>query len=122
MPEPTIVDLLRVARDGVERGGADGAVWSLPHGGDLDANLVQLAPGGGVGEHVNSEVDVLVVGVAGSGTVVVDGASYPLRSGIVLALPKGARRRVDADRGESISYLTVHRARAGLGISGPPGR
>lgn len=117
MPEPTIVDLL-----GVERGGADGAVWSLPHGGDLDANLVHLAPGGSVGEHVNSEVDVLVVGVAGSGAVTVDGTAHALRSGIAIALPKGTRRGVHADRGEPLSYLTVHRARSGLGISRPSER
>lgn len=28
--------------------GRDGVVWSLPHGGDLDANLVRLGGGGGM--------------------------------------------------------------------------
>src|SRR5690606_24180363 len=57
------VDLRRVTD------GGPGAVWSLPHGGDLDANLVLLAPHGEVGEHVNRDVDVLLAVQDGTGEV-----------------------------------------------------
>ena len=64
-----VVDL-----DQVAAAGTVGAAWSLPHGGDLDANVVRLDAAGGIGEHVNNEVDVLVVVVSGQGSVSVDGA------------------------------------------------
>ena len=44
-----------------------GVIWTLERSGDLNANLVCFGAGGGVGEHVNEEVDVLFLGVAGSG-------------------------------------------------------
>ena len=108
--EPVVVDL-----DRVDRSGGAGALWSLPHGGDLDANLVRLAPGEAIGAHVNNEVDVLVVGVAGSGTVDIDGATHDLRPSVVVLVPKGLRRGITAGDVE-LRYLTVHRARAGLQI------
>jgi hypothetical protein len=41
-------------------------IWSLQESRDLNVNLVQFTRGEGVGEHVNDEVDVLLVGVPGS--------------------------------------------------------
>ena len=108
--EPVIVAL-----DRVDRSGGAGAVWSLPHGGDLDANLVRLGPGEGIGAHVNSEVDVLVVGVGGSGTVDIDGATHELRPSVVVLVPKATSRSITAVGGELL-YLSVHRARGGLQI------
>jgi mannose-6-phosphate isomerase-like protein (cupin superfamily) len=108
--EPVIVDL-----DRVDRSGGAGAVWSLPHGGDLDANLVRLGPGEAIGAHVNSEVDVLVVVVGGSGTVDIDGAIDDLRPSVVVLVPKGASRSITAGDGELV-YLSAHRARGGLQI------
>jgi quercetin dioxygenase-like cupin family protein len=105
------VDLL-----GVDPGDVDGVCWSLARGGDLDANLVRLAAGGSVGAHVNDEVDVLFVGVAGRGEVTVDGVGHPLRPGAVVAVAKGAERAVATAPGSDVRYLTVHRARPGLGI------
>ena len=87
--------------------------WSLRGAGDLNANLVSFPPGEGVGEHVNAERDVLVVGVAGAGAVVVDGAEHEVLPGTVILVPAGARRATRAG-GERFSYLTVHRRR-------PPG-
>jgi hypothetical protein len=48
--------------------GREGVVWSLEAGPDLNVNLVRFGAGGGVGEHVNDEVDVVFVGVSGSGS------------------------------------------------------
>ena len=55
-----------------------GVIRTLEGSGDLNANLnlVRFDAGGGVGEHVNDEVDVLFVVVVGSGFVSVDGEEH----------------------------------------------
>jgi quercetin dioxygenase-like cupin family protein len=108
---PTTVDLFAV-----DRLGPDGVVWSLPRGGDLDANLVQLAAGVAMDPHVNSDLDVLLVGVSGGGSATVDGARYALRAGTVVAVPKEANRQIAAEATSELVYLTVHAARLGLRI------
>jgi quercetin dioxygenase-like cupin family protein len=114
--DPEIVDL-----EAVDRGGADGAVWSLPHDGDLDANLVKLGPGGSIAEHRNAELDVLVVVLAGGGDVTVDGVVHRLRPHHLVRIPKGARRSLRAGPA-GLVHLSVHRARSGLGIGPRPKR
>ncbi|MDP9438553.1 MAG: cupin domain-containing protein [Actinomycetota bacterium] len=112
------VDLAEVAAGA--RG--SGAVWTLRGSGDLNANLVRFPRGEGVGEHVNGEVDVLFVGVSGSGVVEVDGREHDLGPGVLVPAPRGARR---ATRSASpdFSYLTVHKRRGpvrlGAGKTGP---
>ena len=109
--ELTVIDLADVAAD------AGGAIWSLPHGGDLDANLVRLHPRQAIDDHVNDEVDVLISLRSGSGEVVVDGVAHPLTPDTLVLVPRGASRRLTA--GDSgISYLTVHRGRGPLTIGG----
>jgi quercetin dioxygenase-like cupin family protein len=89
-----------------------GPAWS--HAGDeLNVNLIVLVGTAGVAEHVNAEVEVLLVGVEGAGTVTVDGTPYPLRPGQALVVPRGARRAI-APNGARFAYLTCHRRRAGL--------
>jgi quercetin dioxygenase-like cupin family protein len=89
-----------------------GAAWTHQSE-DLNANLLVFPAGEGVAEHVNAEVDVLLVGVAGEGIVALDGDRYVLRAGCALVVPKGARRgtRAVSDR---FAYLTCHRRRGGL--------
>lgn len=48
---PVVVDVDRLEVDG-----ADGATWSLPYGGDLDANVVRLRAGNSIDAHVDAEV------------------------------------------------------------------
>src|SRR5581483_9627165 len=110
----------RVDLAGLDHGGASGAVWSLPHDGDLDANVVVLAPGDHVDEHVNHEVDVLVVGIAGEGTVTVDGEVLRLDASSIVHVPKGTSRSITGSAPEPLVYLTVHRARSPLGIGRRP--
>ena len=93
-----------------------GVIWTLKQGGDLNVNLVRFPVGGGVGEHTNEEVDVLIVGVAGRGIATVDGYEYPLRAGTVVFVLKGARRSTRSDS-EDFAYLTVHRRRGLLSPS-----
>jgi quercetin dioxygenase-like cupin family protein len=97
--------------------GREGVVWTLEGSGDLNANLVRFEAGGGVGEHVNDEVDVLIVGVSGSGLVCVDGKEHPVSNGTMVFVPRGARRSTRAVS-KSFAYLSVHRRRGPLRIGG----
>ena len=93
-----------------------GVIWTLEGSGDLNANLVRFDRGGGVGEHVNEEVDVLFVGVAGSGIVRVSGAEHPLSAGALVFVPKGAGRSTLA-LSDGFAYLTVHRRRGPIRLA-----
>lgn len=108
-------DRLVVAHDIDDAEGIGGVVWSLPHDGDLDGNLVRLAAGRSIDEHVNDEVDVLIVGREGGGTLVVAGEQYALTSLTVALVPRGASRSITAGDG-GITYLSIHRHRDGLTI------
>lgn len=98
----------------VSRGRA-GTVWTLAESEDLNANLVRFPVGSGVEEHVNDEVDVLVLGVSGEGEVVVEGKEHALSAGVLVFVPRGTRR---STRGasEDFAYLSVHRKRGGVRI------
>jgi quercetin dioxygenase-like cupin family protein len=98
-------------------GGHAGVIWTLEYGDDLNVNLVRFDTGGGVKEHVNDEVDVLFVGVAGSGSVRVEGEDYVLFAGTLVFAPRGSRRSTGASS-DGFAYLTVHRRRGPLRIGG----
>ncbi len=87
-----------------------GTVWTQREGQDLNANLVRFPRGEGVGEHLNDEVDVIFIGVSGSGVVEVDGREHTLGAGVLILAPKGARRATRS-ASEDFSYLTVHKRR-----------
>lgn len=105
-PRAGAVDLARISAS--VRG--PGTVWTEREGRDMNANLIRFPRGEGVGEHVNAEVDVLFVGVSGSGTVEVDGREHALRAGVLILAPKGARRATRS-ASDDFSYLTVHKRR-----------
>lgn len=108
-----------VVPDADDVAGSGGAVWSLPHGGDLDANLVRLDAGERIQTHGNDEVDVLVVVRAGGGELVVDEMRHQLLDGTIALVPRGASRSIAAGS-DGISYLTVHRRRGPLTIGAAP--
>lgn len=105
-PRVEAVDLAEISAN--VRG--PGTVWTQREGRDLNANLVRFPRGEGVGEHVNEEVDVLFIGVSGSGVVEVDGQEHALGAGVLILAPRGARRATRS-ASEEFSYLTVHRRR-----------
>ncbi len=105
----TRVDLAEIPDDGT------GAVWSLRHGGDLDANLIRLGAGEDIGEHVNAAVDVLILVWEGSGELTIGDETVQLQRGVVALVPSGARRSIRA-RTAPIRYLTVHIRRDPLTI------
>lgn len=94
-----------------------GPAWRLTDA-DLNANLLVFDAGQGIEAHVNHAVDVLIVGVAGTGAITIDGAVSPLSAGRVLLIPKGSERSIVAVS-DRFAYLTVHRARGGLIPSTP---
>jgi quercetin dioxygenase-like cupin family protein len=108
-PVTEIVDLL--AGDG--RGPLYGAATE-----DLNVTLLAWRPGDHVAEHVNGERDVLLVVLAGGGTLTIDGADAELRTGVATVIPKGARRGIVAGPA-GVRYLTSHLRRGGLTISRP---
>jgi quercetin dioxygenase-like cupin family protein len=96
-------------------GERSGVIWTLDTSSDLNANLVRFGTGQGVGEHVNNEVEVIVVGVSGSGIVTVDQKEHALSAGMLVFIPKGARRAT-ASTSEDFAYLSVHHRRRPLQI------
>ena len=102
------VDLTAFARSATQ----PGAVWTRQSE-DLNVNLLVFASGEGVAEHVNAEVDVLLVGIAGEGAVTVNGTRQILSAGHGIVVPKGANRGIQSST-ESFAYLSCHRRRGGL--------
>ena len=103
-----VVDLVALAQESTTRQ----PVWASQSA-DLNVNLLVWGADEGVVEHVNSEVDVLLVGIAGDGLVEVDGTAHPLRAGQALIVPKEVRRAIRSTGGR-FAYLTCHRRPAGL--------
>ncbi|CAM5378530.1 hypothetical protein [Streptomyces albus] len=99
-----------------------GALWQLAEPGrELDANLVRLPPDAEVGEHQEDVLDVLLVVLAGAGSVRAgDGRVLELAPSTALWLPRTSRRALAAGP-DGLVYLTVHRRRPGLAIKPPSG-
>ncbi|MER5551078.1 hypothetical protein ABT001_05215 [Streptomyces sp. NPDC002793] len=97
--------------------GERGALWHLAEQErELDANLVRLPPGAGVGEHQEDVLDVLLVVLAGSGSLRTGaGGTLDLVPTTVTWLPRTSRRALEAGP-EGLTYFTVHRRRPGLTI------
>lgn len=104
---------VNLAATAMEVAGREGVMWTLGESEDLNANLVRFRTGEGVGEHLNDEVDVIFVGVSGSGFVNVDGEDRNLSKGNLVFVPKGVRRSTRSVS-DDFAYLTVHRRRGPL--------
>jgi quercetin dioxygenase-like cupin family protein len=91
---------------------APGAIWTRQSE-DLNINLLVFALGEDVAEHVNAEVDVLLVGIAGAGAVTIDGTRQILTAGHAIVIPKGANRGIQSVS-DPFAYLSCHRRRGGL--------
>ena len=83
---------------------------------DLNVTLLAWPAHEQTPEHVNAERDVLIVVVAGSGTIEIDGHSHALAAHQAVLVEKGRRRRIQASS-DGIRYLSIHRARGGLQIT-----
>ncbi|WEO93915.1 hypothetical protein A6P39_007765 [Streptomyces sp. FXJ1.172] len=100
----------------------DGVVWKLAESGrQLDANVVRLAPGRRIETHTETQLDVLVLVVAGDGVLGPgpSGTPQPLAEGALVWLPHGAARGLTAGPA-GLTYVTVHRRRPGMRIGTRP--
>ncbi|GAB3963568.1 cupin domain-containing protein [Streptomyces sparsus] len=93
-----------------------GALWRLSEPGrQLDANVVHIPPARRVDTHCEPDLDVLLLVVAGDGTLLSAEGPRALRQGSLAWLPHGSTRGLVA--GElGLSYLTVHTRRPGMRI------
>ncbi len=98
-----------------------GALWRLAEPGrQLDANLIRIPPQGSIDAHTEPDLDVLLLVVAGDGTLGSATGPHPVESGSLVWLPHGSVRSVTAGE-NGLSYVTVHRRRPGMRIKGRPG-
>jgi mannose-6-phosphate isomerase-like protein (cupin superfamily) len=88
---------------------------------DLNATLLVWRDGEGVAEHVNDDVDVIMVGVEGEGEVTVDGRLYRFAKGQTLVIPKASSRAIRA-LSPRFGYLNVHKRRRKLAVGLIPKR
>jgi mannose-6-phosphate isomerase-like protein (cupin superfamily) len=93
-----------------------GPVWGVETE-DLNATILEWPPGADLAVHVNDECDVLLVVLAGSVGVEIDGEPNDAGAGEVVVIRKGSARRIRVGP-EGTRYLTVHRRRRGLAIGG----
>jgi mannose-6-phosphate isomerase-like protein (cupin superfamily) len=97
-----------------------GPLWGMAST-DLNATLLAWPPAHEVAEHVNRELDVLVIVLGGHGTTMIDGETHDLAAGSAILIPRGTRRRITA--GETgLRYVSVHRRRGPLQIQTTPER
>lgn len=82
---------------------------------DLNVNVVHLDEGSRIAEHVNDEVDVLLIVVDGSGRLRVGGRDAELVPTTVAYLALGESRAISAGP-SGLTYVTAHRARGQLRV------
>ncbi|MGW6354495.1 cupin domain-containing protein [Streptomyces sp. NPDC055092] len=113
----SLADVLRTADES-----RTGALWKLDGAArQLDANLVRLRPGTVVAEHVEPDLDVLLVVLEGGGSLRHADEEEQLTAGALVFIARGERRCVTAGAA-GLAYLTAHRRRPGLTIARPPAR
>lgn len=95
---------------------SSGVQWSYECE-DLDCTLLSWRQGEGVPEHLNREVDVLVIGLGGEGRLVLDGVPSVVGQGQAVLLPKNTVRSLTAVS-ERFTHLNVHKRRRKLNLSG----
>jgi mannose-6-phosphate isomerase-like protein (cupin superfamily) len=103
VPDGAVVDLAA--------GTGTGPLWGTASE-DLNATLLAWPPGKGTPEHA-ADRDVLVVVLAGSAEVEIDGEPLALHAPGAVVVPKGASRRITAGAA-GVRYLTAHLRRPGL--------
>jgi len=91
-----------------------GPLWGMASS-DLNATLLAWPAGHELPEHANTERDVLLIVLEGSGTASVEQEQHALSRGRALLIPKGAMRAIRAGR-DGIRYLSVHLRRHGVQI------
>lgn len=84
-----------------------GALWGTETE-DLNATVVSWPEGTGVAAHTNDLVDVVMIVLAGQGTVRVGDDTEALAPGTVVSIPKRFEREIWATAG-TLTYVNVHK-------------
>jgi quercetin dioxygenase-like cupin family protein len=108
LPKELLINVAEVLQ-GVEH---DGPAFSA-NSEQLNVNLLRLTHGASIPQHINDEVDVLVVVIQGTCKLFVDNESTVLRTGMGAVIPRGHLRALRCTMGPLV-YLTCHRRRAPL--------
>jgi quercetin dioxygenase-like cupin family protein len=90
----------------------EGVIWSISSD-QLNVNLIHFAPGHGVEYHINDDVDVLGVVIAGEAILSLPHGEHELHPGSVFYLPRGAPRALQATQ-QPFAYISCHQRRSGL--------
>jgi len=90
----------------------NGPIWATESS-DLDVTVLNWFSGMSVPEHVNTEVDVALFVLFGSGFLEIDKDRHLLRAGDLYVIPKGSSRHIVAGE-EGLRYVNVHRRRRRL--------
>ncbi len=90
----------------------DGVIWSHTSA-QFNLNLLRFQRADGIPLHRNTGVDVLIMVVAGTGVITLDGATHPVGPGAILLLPCGSERAIAATSAQ-FAYLSCHQRRGGL--------
>ncbi len=98
----------------VSLAGASGVIWGLDSP-QLNANLVKLDADNVIDDHVNTDLDVLLVVQAGDGSVTIDGRVHDVAADSVVLIPAGTSRSIRARR--RLLYFSIHHRREGLAIN-----
>jgi len=119
VPSPAAPSIVVRLDDGAARRlSGDGVHRSLAAAdGDLNVNLAHLDPGSEIADHVNDDVDVLVVVLSGSGQLRVGETHHDLVPNTLAYLARGDRRSIAAGP-QGLTYLSAHRARGPLQVAG----
>jgi quercetin dioxygenase-like cupin family protein len=99
-------------------GSGSGPLWGMASV-ELNATLLAWPPGHELVEHTNTEVEVLLVVLEGSGVAVVDEERHELAPGGLLLLEKGSSRSIVAGA-DGLRYLSVHKRRGPLQLAVAP--
>ncbi|MBN9101561.1 MULTISPECIES: hypothetical protein [unclassified Pseudonocardia] len=98
-----------------------GVVWRLDEvGRQLDANVLNLPAGRTIDTHTEPDLDVLLLILAGSGSLTTGAGNLDLVPGELVWLPVGSTRSLTAGL-HGLAYVTVHRRRPGMQIRSPAG-
>ena len=101
-------------------GTGTGPLWGMASC-DLNATLLAWPPGHELVAATNSELDVLLIVLAGGGVATVDEREHALAPGSALLVEKGSSRAIRAGA-DGIRYVSVHRRRGALQITETPER
>jgi quercetin dioxygenase-like cupin family protein len=92
--------------------GGSGPLWGMQSD-ELNATLLVWPPGGGVAEHTNDQLEVVMVVLEGSARVRLDGSEHQLEANQLLVISRGRARAITAGPA-GVRYLSVHRRRGPL--------